>query len=100
MERRAADQKLIKAVAPGRPLQNDRYVLRVMEQFEKAINNLSNLDFLKENMFPKIQEDNNALGVTANMAEKVQKAFIMTLEMGLKQKLTAQAKLGWESFYQ
>jgi hypothetical protein len=24
----------------------------------------------------------------------------MTLEMGLKQNLTAEAKLGWESFYQ
>lgn len=51
-------------------------------------------------MFPKINEDNKILGVNGNMKEKIQRAFIMTLEMGLKQKFTIEAKLGWESFYQ
>ena len=37
MEWRAADQKLIKAVAPGRPLQNDRYVLRVIHVFGRLV---------------------------------------------------------------
>lgn len=60
-----------------------------MEQFEKATNQISNLDYMKEHMFRKIQEDNKSMGVNGNMIEKVQKAFIMTLEMGLKQKLTA-----------
>jgi hypothetical protein len=66
-----------------------RYVLRVMEQFEKSTHQISNLDYLKEHMFKRIQGDNKEMGVTGNMIDKIQKAFIMTLEMGLKQKLTA-----------
>lgn len=33
------------------------------------------------------------------MSDKIQRAFIVTLEMGLKKNFTQQAKLGWEALY-
>jgi len=73
---------------------------KVMEGIEKTVKNLSDLEFLKSTTFPKLQEENTKLGVTKDMSEKIHKSFIMTMEMGLKQNLTQQAKLGWESLYQ
>ena len=40
------------------------------------------------------------MGITRDMSEKAHKCLIMTLEAGLKQSFTPQAKLGWESLYQ
>ena len=48
-----------------------RYVLRVMENFEKATNNISDLDNLKDFKFPKCTKENKDLGVTSTMSEKV-----------------------------
>ena len=43
-----------------------------MEQFEKSTNQISSLDYLKENIFTKIQQDNKEMGVTSLMTEKIQ----------------------------
>jgi len=59
-----------------------------MENFERSTKTILELDHLKNKKFLSLTEDNKARGVTGAMSEKIQKAFIITLEMGLKQNLT------------
>ena len=59
-----------------------------MDGIEKSIKNIGDLDMLKSTLFPKLEERNSKLGVTKEISNKVKESFIMTMEMGLKTKLT------------
>ena len=71
-----------------------------MDGLKHTIKNVGDLDMLKSTKFPRLEERNTKMGCTKEISDKIKQSFIMTMEMGLKSKLTEQAKLGWEAFYQ
>ena len=71
-----------------------------MQNIEKTIHNLSDLEYMKDTTMPKCEVKNQNRGVTQEIGQKVGECLLMTLQQGLKAKFTNESKLGWESLFQ